>query len=101
MGFLHARERSNPRSLFSCGLIVVEDSFLDDQPLVCGNSFIIPHCARERSFLSAVALDVHEVAAIAELADELLRRSNERSAGVVSFVSHRSIELGGMSDGFV
>ena len=55
-----AGERRDPRRLLARGLVVLEDSLVDDQPLVRGNAFVVPRAEADRVFLRAVALDVHE-----------------------------------------
>ena len=92
---------SNPRHLLARGLVVLEDAFLDDQPLVGRHAFVVPLDAGERAFLRAIGLDVHEVRTVAELADHLLRRRDEAGAGVVGFLADGAIELGGMADRLV
>ena len=60
------------------------------------------HATRdERALLRAVGLDVHELRAVLELADHLLRRRDEARARVVGLVAHRAIELGRVADRFV
>ena len=56
---------------------------------------------RAAAFLRAVALNVHELRAVLERAEHLLRRRDEARAGVVRLVAHRAIQLGGMADRLV
>ena len=96
-----ARELADPRRLLARRLVVLEHALLDDEPLVGRHALVVPRHAGERTFLGAVALDVHDRRAVLELADVLLRRRDEARAREVRLVAHRAIQLGGMADGFV
>ena len=75
--------------------------FSIDQPLVGRHALVVPRHARQRAFLRAIGLHVHERRPVLELADQLLGRRDEARAGVVGLLADRAIELGGMADRLV
>src|SRR5829696_6433164 len=87
-----------PVGLLAGRLIVVDDAVLDDEEGLGLNALIIPADGAERPFLHPVALDVHELRAVAELPEHLLGRRDEARAGVVRLETVYAIELGRMRD---
>ena len=97
----HAGELLDPRDLLARRLVILENTALDEQPLVCGHALVVPRDAGERAFLRPIGLDVHEVGAVAQLSEHLLGRRHEARAGVVGLFANRAIELRGVTDGLV
>src|SRR4029079_16717966 len=97
----HTRELLDPRDLLARRLVILEDTLLDDQPLIRWHSLVVPCHSTEGALLRAVRLDVHDGRAVLQLTDDLLRRRHEARARVVCFFTDGAIELGRMADRLV
>jgi hypothetical protein len=95
------RQAFDPFRLFARGLVVLEHALLDDEPLIGRHPLIVPGHARERAFLRAVGLHVHELRAVAQLADRLVGRGDEARARVVGLLANRAVQLCRVADRFV
>src|SRR5258708_39816182 len=96
-----AGDVGDPPGLLPRGLVVPEDSVLDEQPLVGGNAFVVPSGGGETAFLSAGGLDVHQVLAAAERAEHRARRREETGPRAVRLAAPSPGALGRRSDGLV
>src|SRR6185436_14357440 len=93
-----AVEVLNPFRLLAGRLIVLEHAVLDNQPLIRGNSLIVPRDARQRVRLRAIRLYVHERGSVFQLSDRLLGRRDETGARVVGLLTDGTVELRGVPD---
>ena len=82
-------------------LIAHEQPFVDNRIRRRGNAFIIPADGGAAAFLSAVGDECHQWLSEPEFAEDLVRRREERRAGVIGFVTERPIQLGRMRNRFV
>ncbi len=87
-----------PRRLLARRLVIVHESVLDDEECLWFDTFIVVTDRRASAFLRAVALDVHELRAVAEFAKDFVGGRDETGAGVVRLVPERAIELSRMRD---
>ena len=82
-------------------MVVHQDPLLDDHEVIGLLPLVVPTAGGEGTRRGAIGEDVHEVGAVAELPERVLRRREEAGAGVVGLESVGAVELGGMRDGLV
>src|SRR5436190_14693700 len=90
-----------PVGLLASGLIVVENSVLDDEEVFGLHAFVIVAYGGASAFLRPVTLDVHELGTVTQLTQHFLGGRDEARSGIVGFVTQRTVELGRVGDRFV